>query len=77
MLAEGKAAGMSARTWLLAAPQEIPLVQRVLPEAILAAGIDYRHAPAPAELVSAGDSMLNSEYGLSNRQTHVSQAAGS
>lgn len=76
MLAEVGAADMSARTWLLVSPEEVAPTLAVLPEAVLAAGVNYRHPPAPDELVSAGYRVVNSEFGLSNRMIRTYKDAG-
>jgi glycerophosphoryl diester phosphodiesterase len=75
-LAEIKAAGVANRTWVLATPDEIPVVRAVLPDAILAKGLDYRHPVPPQELVDSGYQLVNSEYGLSNRMIRAYENAG-
>jgi glycerophosphoryl diester phosphodiesterase len=70
-LSEIKAAGVTSRTWVLTGLDDIPAIRAVLPDAILAAGIDYSKAPAPEQLGPAGYQVVNSEYGLSNRMIRI------
>jgi glycerophosphoryl diester phosphodiesterase len=76
ILAEVKTSGIGSRTWVLASLAEIPVVRAVLPQAILAKSLDYRHATTLQELIDAGYQVINSEFGLSNRSIHAYQNAG-
>ncbi len=75
-LTEIAAAGAASRAWILVRLEEIPVVRAVLPEATLAAGIEYDAPPAPEVLLSDGYRLVNSEYGLSNSSIHVYQEVG-
>jgi glycerophosphoryl diester phosphodiesterase len=75
-LTEIQAAGIAPQTWVLASLDEIPFIQALLPEAILAKGLDYGNVPPPQELVDDGYQLVNSEFGLSNRMIHAYQKAG-
>jgi len=75
-LAEIKASGAAARTWVLVGPEDILKVGAALPQAILSAGIDYSRAPVPQELVAAGYQLVNSEFGLSNGMLQAYQRSG-
>jgi glycerophosphoryl diester phosphodiesterase len=75
-LAEIQAAGVASQTWVLAGPEEVPVVRAALPGAILARGLDYGNAPAPQELAAAGYQLVNSEFGLSNRMIRAYGEAG-
>jgi len=75
-LAEIKSSGAASMTWVLASHEEIPAVRATLPEAVLAAGIEYDNAPPPGDLVAEGYLLVNSESGLSNRMIHDYQVAG-
>jgi len=75
-LAEIKASGVTAHTWVLVSPEDIRTVRTALPQAILSAGVDYSRPPAPQGLVAAGYQLVNSEFGLSNRMIHAYQQAG-
>jgi glycerophosphoryl diester phosphodiesterase len=75
-LAESKASGAEARTWVLVRPEDILKVDTALPQAILSAGIDYGNAPAPQELVAIGYQLVNSEYGLSTSMIREYQRSG-
>ena len=75
--------GVAGRTWILAGVEEFAKIRAVLPEAILATGIDYTEtlgapgAPgAPAEVVAAGFRVVNSTFGLSSREIRAYQDAG-
>ena len=76
ILEEILASGVEAKTWFLAANEEIQRIQNNFPQAILAAGIDYREAPSPKALVSEGYELVNSEYGLSDTMIHTYQQSG-
>jgi glycerophosphoryl diester phosphodiesterase len=75
-LAEILASGAEARTWFLADYEEIQQIQAEFPQATLAAGIDYKEAPGPDELVSAGYALVNSEYGISDRMIQEYRNSG-
>jgi len=69
--------GVAGRTWVLAGVEEFAAIQAVLPEAILATGIDASETPpAPAEVVAEGFQVVNSTYGLSRREIQAYQDAG-
>jgi len=71
------APGVAGRTWILAGVEEFAEIQAVLPEAILATGIDYTETPgAPGAVVAAGFRVVNSTFGLSSRQIRAYQDAG-
>jgi glycerophosphoryl diester phosphodiesterase len=76
ILEEILTSGVEAKTWFLAANEEILNIQNDFPQAILAAGIDYRGAPSPKNLVSAGYELVNCEYGLSDTMIHAYQHSG-
>jgi glycerophosphoryl diester phosphodiesterase len=75
-LAEILASGAEARTWFLTDYEEIQQIQAEFPQATLAAGIDYKEAPGPDELVSAGYALVNSEYGISDRMIQEYRNSG-
>ncbi len=76
-LEEIRNAGITNQTWILATPAEIPAVQAVLPDAILARGIGYTDVPpAPDSLLTDGYQIVNSAYGLSLRRIRAYQDAG-
>ncbi|MCX6039119.1 MAG: glycerophosphodiester phosphodiesterase family protein [Chloroflexi bacterium] len=75
-LAEIKASGAAARTWVLVGPEDFLTVRAALPQAILSAGIDYSRAPAPQELVATGYQLVNSEVGLTNGLIQAYQRSG-
>jgi glycerophosphoryl diester phosphodiesterase len=69
-------AGVAGKTWVLVALDDLAQLQSLAPGAIPSAGISYKAAPAPDELVNAGYQVVNSEYGLSNHAIHAYQEAG-
>ena len=75
-LAEIKASGAEARTWVLVSPEDLLKVRAALPQAIPSSGIEYRRAPTPQELVAAGYLLVNSEFGLSNHMIQAYQHSG-
>ncbi len=75
-LAEIKAAGVASRTWVLAAPDEIPAIRAVLPDATLARGLDYGQNVSAQKLTDAGYRLVNSEFGLSNAAIKSYRKAG-
>jgi glycerophosphoryl diester phosphodiesterase len=76
-LDEIKAAGVASYMWVLTEPDEIAHVRSVLPEAVLASGLDYeKKLPSPQSLVAEGYQLVNSEYGLSDGMIHAYKQAG-
>jgi glycerophosphoryl diester phosphodiesterase len=75
-LAEIKASGAAALTWVLAGPEDISVVHAALPQVILSAGIDYSQASTPQQLVAARYQLVNSEFGLSNAMIQAYQRSG-
>lgn len=69
--------GVAARTWILADTETLPHVRALLPEAILATGIDASETPpAPADVVAGGYRVVNSAYRLSRSEIQAYQDAG-
>ncbi len=75
-LQEIEAAGVASRTWVLTGRDEIAYIRRALPDAILAASVNYWNPPAPSDLLADGYRVVNSEYGLSNRAIQAYRQAG-
>lgn len=75
-LEEIKAAGIAPRTWILASREEIPAIRAILPEAVLAKGLDYGQSASPEELVRDGYQVVNSEFGLSDGRIRAFRRAG-
>ncbi len=76
-LAQLQASGIAGRTWILAETEALAPIQALLPEAILATGIDYKERPpAPDALIASGFRVVNSVYGLSQRQIQAYRNAG-
>jgi glycerophosphoryl diester phosphodiesterase len=76
-LEEIKAAGVADHTWILTGPDAIDQVRSMLPDAILARGIDdNENPPPPAVLAADGYRVVNSVYKLSNDMIHAYQEAG-
>jgi glycerophosphoryl diester phosphodiesterase len=75
-LNEIKTAGVTSRTWVLSSLDEIPTVRAVLPDAILAKGLDYRQVVSAQELTDEGYQLVNSEFGLSNVMIRSYKKAG-
>lgn len=75
-LDEIRAAGLASQAWVLASPEEIPVVRAALPGVILAKGLDYGDTPAPDRLVAVGYQLVNSEFGLSNRTIRAYRNVG-
>ena len=72
-----KTSGVVDHTWVLTKPEQIDLVQSILPAAVLTAGIGYyERPPSPTTLVTDGFKVVNSVYSLSNRMIHAYQKAG-
>ncbi len=75
-LNEIQVTGVDKQTWILATSDEIPVILSVIPEAILAKGVDYDNPPSPQELNDLGYKVVNSEFGISNRMITAYRSAG-
>jgi glycerophosphoryl diester phosphodiesterase len=76
-LEEIRTAGITDHTWVLTEPGAIPQIRTILPDVILAAGLDYTDIPpSPASLVANGYRVVNSVFSLSDRKIQAYQASG-